>query len=88
MAGRKPGATDERDESREERETRGWKITVKVGLLRQWSKTSHLFGRSAKAGREARITQMGYISFLMQACRLIVYFNNIKKFYYNKVIVL
>jgi hypothetical protein len=32
-----------------------------------------LFRRSAKAVREARITQTGCIDILMQACRLVVY---------------
>jgi hypothetical protein len=35
-----------------------------------------LFRRSAKAMREAQITQTGCIHFLMQAYRLIVYYNN------------
>jgi hypothetical protein len=34
---------------------------------------SFLLGRSARAVREARITQTGSLNFLMQACRLIYY---------------
>jgi hypothetical protein len=45
------------------------------GLLWQTLEVDSLFKRSAKAVREARITQTGCIHFPMQDCRWIFYYN-------------
>jgi hypothetical protein len=45
------------------------------GLLWRTLEVDSLFGRSAKAVHEVRITQTGCIHFLMQACRQIVYYS-------------
>jgi hypothetical protein len=55
-------------------------MTAKGGPFIVVVEADCLFERSAKVVSEARIAQMGCIGFLMQACRLIVYFLKIVAF--------
>jgi hypothetical protein len=50
-------------------------MTAKGGLFIVDVEADCLFGRSAKGVREARIARTGCVHFLMQACRLIVYYD-------------
>ena len=49
-------------------------MTAKGGLFMVDVEVDCPIGRSAKPAREARIARSGCIHFLMQACRLIVYY--------------